>query len=598
MMNINNKYLNFDININILDKLGINLHPNIIVYNKFFCKEYYSNPSDIKPFIKDHIESWINKKYNLINIIDADINYYIEHINILIKYKFNDVITEINIDHLISMCDYMKIKAVDENELSNNSKQNYIYWKNQYYFMIYENILCNNYKPVGITDKVNLIKLIDNLWKNIKFDNLIKFIKTLNKISYKGQDVSKYFEMIINKFDNSENILKLLEYINKNFIDDDDINNLNNEFISDITNYENTNEISKYNFRFIVEHLKSNGYLLFEEHNKQLKNKYKKVQSFETIKKDKELVNYFIYLISLKDSNSVNRKVNEILIKMRNYLCDLLDNNKNQIGYQKITVNQDSEKYKNVDLTSYDRTNAIFNIFKYSNAKVNPVSNFNLNSDIEPYFDIYSSYYNSRYPDRQLEYDPFQSTIVIKVSFLEKKYLIHMALIQYIILDLLFKIEEGINIIIISKLSKIPIQHLQETINSLLQIKLIKRTNSKSIEDLKFFINYNFSHENNKISISSLILKEKEETDIKKEYLHDRNTIVLSNLYDYMKKTKTFTKTILETDLQYKIPFKITNEQIEMCIKTLLDKEHIVSIQMTNPYNSEGCPDIIYKYIE
>lgn len=598
MMNINNKYLNFDININILDKLGINLHPNIIVYNKFFCKEYYSNPSDIKPFIKDHIESWINKKYNLINIIDADINYYIEHINILIKYKFNDVITEINIDHLISMCDYMKIKAVDENELSNNSKQNYIYWKNQYYFMIYENILCNNYKPVGITDKVNLIKLIDNLWKNIKFDNLIKFIKTLNKISYKGQDVSKYFEMIINKFDNTENILKLLEYINKNFINDDDINNLNNEFISDITNYENTNEISKYNFRFIVEHLKSNGYLLFEEHNKQLKNKYKKVQSFETIKKDKELVNYFIYLISLKDSNSVNRKVNEILIKMRNYLCDLLDNNKNQIGYQKITVNQDSEKYKNVDLTSYDRTNAIFNIFKYSNAKVNPVSNFNLNSDIEPYFDIYSSYYNSRYPDRQLEYDPFQSTIVIKVSFLEKKYLIHMALIQYIILDLLFKIEEGINIIIISKLSKIPIQHLQETINSLLQIKLIKRTNSKSIEDLKFFINYNFSHENNKISISSLILKEKEETDIKKEYLHDRNTIVLSNLYDYMKKTKTFTKTILETELQYKIPFKITNEQIEMCIKTLLDKEHIVSIQMMNPYNSNGYADIIYKYIE
>ena len=172
-----------------------------------------------------------------------------------------------------------------------------------------------------------------------------------------------------------------------------------------------------------------------------------------------------------------------------------------------------------------------------------------------------------------------------------------MALIQYIILDLLFKVDEGMNIITISKLSKIPIQHLQETINSLLQIKLIKRSNSKSIEDLKFFINYNFSHENNKISISSLILKEKE-NEIKKEYLHDRNTIVLSNLYDYIKKTKTFTKTILETELQYKIPFKITNEQIEMCIKTLLDKEHIVSIQMTNPYNSEGCKDIIYKYLE
>ena len=597
MMNINNKYLNFDININILNKLEINLHPNIIAYNDFFCKEYYSNPSDIKPFIKEHIESWINKKHTLINVIDADINYYIEHINILIKYKFNEVITEINIDHLISMCDYMKIDVIAENELT-NSKKNYTYWKNQYYFMIYENILCNNYKPVGIADKVDLLKLIDNLWKNIKFENLMKFIITLNKISYHGQNVSKCFEMIINKFDNPENILKLLEYINKNVIDDD--NNFNDDFISDnsdIKSFENTDDISKYNFRFIVEHLKSNGYLLFEEHNKQLKNKYKKLQSFETIKRDKELVNYFIYLISLKDANSVNRKVNEILIKMRNYLCDLLDNNKNQTGYQKITVNQDSEKYKNVDLTSYDRTNAIFNIFKYSNTNLNPVTNFKLNSDIEPYFDIYNSYYNSRYPDRQLEYDPFQSTLVIKVSFLEKKYFIHMALIQYIILDLLFKVEEGINIIIISKLSKIPIQHLQETINSLLQIKLIKRTNSKSIEDLKFFINYNFSHENNKISISSLILKEKE-NEIKKEYLHDRNTIVLSNLYDYMKKTKTFTKTILETELQYKIPFKITNEQIVTCIKTLLDKEHIISIQMMNPYNSDGYADIIYKYVE
>lgn len=65
MININNKYLNFDINI--LDKLGINLHPEYF-YNEFFCKEYYLNLSNIKSFIKEHIEYWINKKYTLIKI--------------------------------------------------------------------------------------------------------------------------------------------------------------------------------------------------------------------------------------------------------------------------------------------------------------------------------------------------------------------------------------------------------------------------------------------------------------------------------------------------------------------------------------------------
>ena len=80
--------------------------------------------------------------------------------------------------------------------------------------------------------------------------------------------------------------------------------------------------------------------------------------------------------------------------------------------------------------------------------------------------------------------------------------------------------------------------------------------------------------------------------------MHDRNTIVLSNLYDYIKKNRTFTKDVLITELQHKIPFKINLEQIESGIKTLLDKEDIISISVPSPYENEGTSDIIYKYVE
>jgi hypothetical protein len=614
-MSIVERYLNLNPNNDILRNLGIEISSNIIEYNKFY-KETNANSKSINDFIGMQIETYIQKKYTLINVIDADINYYIEHINLFVKNKFRDIICEIGVDHLISMCDYLNLDVEEQDLLTTNiksqdSKKNYLIWRAKYYRMLYENLLGNEYKPIGHDEKASLLELIDSEWKSIRFDNLIGFTKTLNKILFFGQPVNKYVDMIANKFDNQENILKLLDYINEQFKTknksdlkqgDKTNTNLDEEFITDESDDGNifamSGEDSKYSFRFIVDNLKSNGYLLFEQFNIQLKTKYKKSQKPETIYSDKRLINYFIYTVSQKDSNSVNRKVNEILIRMRDYLYDIEDNYKNNIGYNKITVKQESEKYKSMDLSSYDRTNANFNMFKYSNTYSNPVPNFKINSNIEPYFDIYRAYYSSRYPDRQIEFDPFQSTLFVRMVFLEKIYFIHMALIQYIVLEHIFKSNEGIGLIDISTKTDIPISHLQETINSLLQIKIIKRSNANSIENLKFFINYDFAHENNKISISSLVIKEKEDKEIKKEFMHDRNTIILSNLYDYVKKNRTFTKDVLITELQHKIPFKINHEQIELGVKTLLDKEDIVMVTIPSPYSNDGVPDIIYKYVE
>lgn len=593
-MSIVDRYLNFNSNTEFLNNLGIQIDNNIITYNKYY-KQYITNPNIIKNFIQEQLTDYIYKKYSQINIIGADINYYIEHINLFVKNKFRDVIIELNIDHIISLFDYS----------THNKKLNYLDWRNLYYKLVYDKLLCGEFKPVKYDIKTNLLELIENNWSTINFENFINFTKTLNKIKFLNQNVDEYIILITNKFDNKDNIVKLLEYINKSFennkngkqISTDLVNNSYNSDDSDIVDIigdEQSPDTSRHNFRFVIDNLKSNGYLLFEEYNKQIKIKYKKPQMIESIKKDKKTVNYFIYLVSLKDSNSVNRQVNEILLKIRDYLYDLEDSYNNNLAYQKITVKQESDKYKSIDLSSFNRSNTTFITFKYSNTNPNPVTNFAMTSQIEPYFDIYKAYYNSRYPDRQIEFDPFQSTLIVKMKFMEKNYYIHMALIQYIVLDKIFTFSDGVNLLKLSEITSIQVENLQETINSLLQIKIIKRSNAKSIEELKFYINYDFTHENNKISISSLVIKEKEEKEIKREFLHDRNTIILSNIYDYIKKNRTFTKDVLITELQYKIPFKINLEQIDSVIKTLLDKEHIIFIQLQNQYGLEE----IYKYVE
>ena len=650
-VNIIHKYLNFDNNHLLVNNLGIELNPNIVLYNKYY-KTLISNPNNIKEYIREQITTYLNKKYELINVIDADINYYIEHINLLGQKKFIEIINELNITHIVSMLDYL--------DYSPNTNKNFLDLKKIYYEIFYSKIIRGDYKPIAYENKTKLEQIINDKWNNIDFDNFIEFTKTLNKIKYMELDIDNYIRLISDKFDSVENILKLLNHINKIFFEDsndddihnddpndivnllyinnssdldkvddiDTIDNINNtdnldmeddhEIIHKIKNrpyyfnnknkFKTTKNNSKYNFRFIVDNLKSNGYLLFEEFNKQLKKKYEKSQQIETIIKDKKIINYFTYIISKKDSNSTNRKVNEILLRMRDYINDIEDSYNNNIAYQKITVKQESDKYKSVDLSSYNRTNTTFNIFKYSNNNQDQFSEFVLNQKIEPYFDIYKQYYNSRYPDRKIEFNLFHSTIIVKMKFVEKVYYIHMALIQYIVLDLIINNDGQLNVLEISKKSKIKIEHLQETINSLLQIKIIKHTNSKSIEELKFYINNDFTHTNNKISICSLAFKENtvDSKNTKEEYLHDRNTIILSNLYDYIKKNKSFVKDVLLTELEYKIPFKFTQEQIDNAIKTLIDKEHIIEISLPTKSNINNIDSIdninnsynIYKFVE
>ena len=586
MMSLANRYLNFQVNNNLLSRLGIDQSSqlNITSYNECFMN-YLNNKDNVNNFIQSHIKNYIDKNYSTINVIDADINYYIEKINLLVEKKFKNIINEIGINHIITMCDYF-------NKSSNTNVNQYKYSRNEYYKMLYLNILSARYKICSKTEKKTLIELVDEDWDKIKFENIIYFSNTLNKIKFLDQDVIEYINILQNKFDNPDNLIKLINYVNLKLQYNIETQSTNEITISDIEmsdehdNYEKELTIpkSKYNFRFVVDNLKSNGYLLFEEFNKIIKNKYKKTQSIQTIKTDKRIIEYYIYLVSKKDSDTTNRKVNEILIRMKNYLEDLEESYYNNMSYRKITVKQESEKYKSIDLSSYNRDNSTFTIFKYSNKNQTNITGFNLNPEIEPYFDIYKSYYNSRYPDRELEFDPIQSTMIVKMVFGSKSYYIHLALIQYIVLDKLFNSgTDGLGIKDISEKINIPIKNLQETINSLLHIKLIKRsTNANYILDVKLFINYDFVHGSNKLSISSLVLQKEKDIsndEDKREFLNDRNTIVMSNMYDYIKKNKTFTlDTLYDVLSKNKIPFQIELEQVMAGINVMLEKEDISEI--------------------
>ena len=583
-MSIIKKYINTNIanTCDIYNKLNIQQNVQIMEYTNIF-ENNYNNPTMTSEYLKNQIENYILKNHEKINVHQADINFYIERINFFVWNKFSDVMKDIGINFVLELCDYGTMK-----------NENYLKWRTYYYECIYKYMLYGKFIPFDTNvGELNLFDLIVNFWSLISFDNIMDLVNTLNKIKYFSFPVDDYIKMIIEKLENSQDIVKLLNFINEGF------NNFDSEANNDCELYDLKMTHSRFNIRFIIDNLKSNGYLLFEEYKKYFLNKYKKSQKIETIINDIKLVKYFMYIISKKDSNATNRQVNELLINMQNYLYDIEDSWNCNKGYQLINIIQKSDKYKLMDLSNLDRTKAHFNILRYSYVEQNQLIEFKLTESIEPYFDIFKAFYKSRFPDRDIEFNPITSTLIIKVSFYDKPYYIHLALIQYIVLDLIYKApsESGISVKKIFDLTKISEKYLLDTLNSLIKIKLIKRTNidfdsiSNSISNsnsnsnydfnplnlIKFYINWDFTHENNKFSIAGLLPKNivQDNIETNKEFLHDRTTIVLANVYDYIKKIKHFNKTILYENIKNNIPFEITLKDIDEIINVLKSKTHI-----------------------
>jgi hypothetical protein len=610
------KYLNIGVSSNLLTLFTENESCSKIVdeitnYQNLYKQRLY-NPEIVKEYLINLITEHINNNYQQINVLDADINYFMKGVISSYNEKFNSVVNKMNINHIIKMVDYTCDKTRHDSTFK--------LLMNTYFKLFGDKIL---YGKFGKSNNY-LFEQINNNWTTINLENLINFSDILSKLKYYNTDVSKYNLVFQTKFDDITNINKLLDFINKNYLLPKDKKSSEIPGISDINEVheQDCNDDLKYNFRFIVDNLKSNGFLLFEQYYKNIQSRYERI-NIDILNRELKLVRHFMTIISQNEQSNINRYVNDMLIRIRNYLFDLQESYYNNEIHQQIKIRAESDKYKDTDMNSFNRQLTNFKVFKYNyctnpenilaqthnlkslSRKINTEPNIqnqnliidynNISKNLAGYFDIYRSYYKTRYPDREIEYDLIDSTIIVKMKFNSNPYYIHMALIQYIVLDKIIESPNGLTAQNISEQLSIPASKLNETFNSLLKIRIVKRTSgTNDISTVKFILNKDFSFEKNKLSISGLVKKEVSETTLaERTFLHDRHMIVLCNLIYYAKKNTYFTRDIITQQLSYKIPFKLTEEQVNKAIEKAIADDYIKIQEIPN---TNGVIDILYQY--
>jgi hypothetical protein len=544
----------------------IKLDP-LIEYQSLY-KQYETDPETVKTIIKKRIDENFAEMTKKIFIEKADVNYIIGKLYFYEDIKFRDKLKNIFIDTLIIMMDY-----------NLDVKENYNYFKNYYYSLLSSLINCNIYE------------FLVNQLDKITIDNFVKLTKIITKISYSNINIDSYKNFINDKFDDIELVKKLINFIKENIIDikDTELEDNKNQNFNDL--------IHKYDIRFIIDNMKANAYLLFEEYYKYVKARYINYKGpittfpIKELKNDIKLVKYFMFLISIKDKTNINRYVNEILLRIKSYLYDIEDSYNNNYSYYKIKIVGSSEKYKNYNLALYKRDISTFQIIKYNFAPDNFLTSSHISDNLKPYIDMYKSFYSARYPDRDFEVDFIKSNLITKITCLSKDYYIHLALIQYVVLDIIVNSAEGILAKEISATLNIKLSLLNEAFNSLLKIKIIMR-NSES----RFIFNNEFTYDKSKISIFGLIKKYDDEESAKsaeKEFMHDRSVILLCNLVNYAKRNAPFTIDFVNEKLSTIVPFKFTKENLETALKDAIKDNYISEIKEGSAESS-----ILYRYEE
>jgi len=568
------RYLNLktDLLVRLFKDMDETIKLDPLIEYQLLYKQYETEPENVKTIIKKRIDENFTEMTKKIFIEKADINYIIGKVYFYEDIKFRDKLKNISIDTLIIMMDY-----------NLDVKENYNNVKKYYYTLLF-----------GIINS-NIYEFLVNQMDKITIDNFVKLTKIITKISHNNINIDSYKSFINDKFDEIELVKKLINFIKENIIDIKDSDIEDNK-------YQNFNDlIHKYDIRFIIDNMKSNAYLLFEEYYKYVKARYISYKGpittfpIKELKNDIKLVKYFMFLISTKDKTNINRYVNEILLRIKSYLYDIEDSYNNNYSYYKIKIIGSSEKYKNANLALYKRDISTFQIIKYNFAPDNFLTSSHISDTLKPYIDMYKSFYSSRYPDRDFEVDFIKSNLITKITCLSKDYYIHLALIQYVVLDIIVNgvvnNAEGVCAKEISATLNIKLSLLNEAFNSLLKIKIIKR-NSES----RFIFNNEFTYDKSKISIFGLIKKYDDEDSAKsteREFMHDRSIILLCNLVNYAKRNEPFTIDLVNEKLSTIVPFKFTKENLETALKDAIKDNYITEMK-------EGSADgpILYRYEE
>jgi hypothetical protein len=507
----------------------------ILNYNKIY-KESLTDISFLDSYIKKIFDDYQYENSKKIFISRCDINYILEMITYLENVNFNKILNALNIEEICNIPTFIN---------NNNKFDNY---KKMYLEIMFKNVF----------EKENnrLITLLENNWTNINIGSFINFTQILYKLSSNDINIQDYIEFIISKFDDINILKKFINYIRDLYTDDG----------------ESVDTTIYFTIKYIINNIKADGLLLFQEFEKDIINYYSSNQlKLKRCSIDIAINTLFIKVNYNKEKTSMSRNVNEILLRIKLFLIDIKNNCKDNEAYAKINIVAESEKYKNM-VDTIDREKCTFKILKYNICVDNniDITKCNLPPTIQIYIDIYRTYFTQRYPDRVITFNIFTSPMVIKIKLSDNIYYLNLTIIQYILLDLIIKNNDGISIQTISKNIGISLKNLENVFNSLLKVRLVKRT-----ADYIFFPNNEFSYNNKKISILNLMDTNIDNKKVERIFVHDKNLILQCNIVSFAKKNKVFTLELLLTYLKKVIPFTINDKDISDCIAKCINDSYI-----------------------
>jgi hypothetical protein len=506
----------------------------ILEYNMVY-NESLKDKTYVENYLKKKFENYQYENSKKIFIPNADINYIIEMILHIENKYFNKVLETLNIDTISNISSYGR-------------NSNYLKYKKMYLEIMYKNIFENENL---------LLLLLDKHWDNLKFQNLINFTILLITLNDNNVDIERFNSYISSKL-NIPDTLKKIIIIFREMYDTD-----------------NNSKTLYLKMKYIINNLMTDGLLLFQEFEKDIINYSIKNQlNLRKCEIDIGLITMFINIIQNKDKTASSRNVNEILLRIKSFLTDIKNNCLDNDAYTKINIAVQTDKYKDLDVKTIDRKKCIFKIFKYSVCTDNSVTdNCVFSNEIQMYIDIYKSYFNSRYPDRVLSFNLFSSPMIIKFKINSEIYHIHMSIMQFILLDIINKNKNGIDVFKIASMINVKLKHLESTFNSLLKIRLIKRTN-----DYVFYPNNDFNYTDKKISIFNLVNTNVniDNDKVERQFVHDKNLILQCNVVNFAKKNREFTLDTLNKHLSKVIPFTIDDITLTKCLEKCINDNYLL----------------------
>jgi hypothetical protein len=191
----------------------------------------------------------------------------------------------------------------------------------------------------------------------------------------------------------------------------------------------------------------------------------------------------------------------ELYYKMKVQIADVMESLRTDQFYRDVQINK-SAKYADLDLSKFNRDACSFKVVRSYAWDLKKGEKYNVPTELDPYFTLFTKCYAANYPERELSYNHELSTGVIKLNVGAKDYYLHLTLPQmYVLFELnRNKVMTGAQLKIV--LGDIPLSHVAAALNTLIFIKLISHESGLANDpNMPFKINEKWSCATDKISL-------------------------------------------------------------------------------------------------